>query len=91
MDIASTSATLFPTTTVTHPGVSLDSLPKIDLILISHDHYDHLDLKSIHALFERQRGEFAHTVFGIAQRFQAFNPAGAELVFVTPSNAFNPY
>jgi N-acyl-phosphatidylethanolamine-hydrolysing phospholipase D len=47
---------LFPTKTVTHPGVSLDSLPRIDLILISHNHYDHLDLKSIHALFERQRG-----------------------------------
>jgi L-ascorbate metabolism protein UlaG (beta-lactamase superfamily) len=47
---------LFPTKTVTHPGVTLDSLPRIDLILISHNHYDHLDLKSIHALFERQQG-----------------------------------
>jgi L-ascorbate metabolism protein UlaG (beta-lactamase superfamily) len=48
--------TLFPTKTVTHPGMSLDSLPRIDLILISHNHYDHMDLKSIHALFERQQG-----------------------------------
>jgi L-ascorbate metabolism protein UlaG (beta-lactamase superfamily) len=47
---------LFPTKTVTHPGVRLDSLPRIDLILISHNHYDHLDLKSIHALLERQQG-----------------------------------
>jgi L-ascorbate metabolism protein UlaG (beta-lactamase superfamily) len=46
---------LFPTKTVTHPGVSLDSLPRIDLILISHNHYDHMDLKSIHALFDRQK------------------------------------
>jgi hypothetical protein len=45
---------LFPTKTVTHPGVKLESLPRIDLILISHDHYDHLDLRSIHALFDRQ-------------------------------------
>jgi L-ascorbate metabolism protein UlaG (beta-lactamase superfamily) len=47
---------VFPTKTVTHPGVRLDSLPRIDLILISHDHYDHLDLNSIRALSERQPG-----------------------------------
>jgi L-ascorbate metabolism protein UlaG (beta-lactamase superfamily) len=47
---------LFPTKTVTHPGVRLESLPHIDLILISHDHYDHLDLKSIHAICDRQPG-----------------------------------
>jgi L-ascorbate metabolism protein UlaG (beta-lactamase superfamily) len=46
---------LFPTKTVTHPGVSLGNMPRIDLILISHNHYDHLDLKSIHALLERQK------------------------------------
>jgi L-ascorbate metabolism protein UlaG (beta-lactamase superfamily) len=44
-------------TTVTHPGVRLESLPRIDVILISHNHYDHLDLKSIHALIERQQGD----------------------------------
>ena len=29
------------------PGVSLDDLPKIHYILISHDHYDHLDLPTL--------------------------------------------
>ena len=57
--------TLFPTKTVTHPGVSLDSLPRIDLILISHNHYDHLDLKSIHALLERQKGNPPAVLVGL--------------------------
>src|ERR671937_491149 len=28
------------------PGVPLDSLPQIDFALLSHDHYDHADLRS---------------------------------------------
>ncbi|MBI3782649.1 MAG: MBL fold metallo-hydrolase [Deltaproteobacteria bacterium] len=35
------------------PGVPLSSLPAVDFVTISHDHYDHLDLPSIAALAKR--------------------------------------
>ncbi|WP_299939594.1 MBL fold metallo-hydrolase [uncultured Microbulbifer sp.] len=38
---------------VHNPGITIDSLPRVDAILISHDHYDHLDLNSISTLIER--------------------------------------
>ncbi|HEV2751887.1 MAG TPA: MBL fold metallo-hydrolase [Gemmatimonadales bacterium] len=46
---------VFGPKTVTNPGVLIESLPVIDVILISHNHYDHLDLRSLHALMDRQR------------------------------------
>ncbi len=32
------------------PGVSLDKLPAIDVVIISHNHYDHMDLESLKAI-----------------------------------------
>jgi len=35
------------------PGVEMDSLPRIDVVLLSHDHYDHLDLPTLRDLENR--------------------------------------
>jgi len=37
------------------PGVRLADLPKIDLILISHNHYDHMDVATLRTLWNRDR------------------------------------
>ena len=40
---------------VAEPGVRFDDLPKIDLVLVSHNHYDHMDLTTLRRLWDRDR------------------------------------
>jgi L-ascorbate metabolism protein UlaG (beta-lactamase superfamily) len=56
---------LFPSKTVTNPGVAVADLPRIDVVLISHNHYDHLDLDSLRAIFNRQRSNPPRVLAGL--------------------------
>jgi L-ascorbate metabolism protein UlaG (beta-lactamase superfamily) len=39
------------------PGIALENLPKIDYILLSHDHYDHMDVPSLKFISQRDKAK----------------------------------
>ncbi len=47
------------------PGVAFEDLPRIDAVLVSHDHYDHLDLPTLRRL-ARERAPMAVAPLGTA-------------------------
>ncbi len=56
------------------PGVAFEDLPKIDIILLSHNHYDHLDVATLTRLRER----FGPTVLVAAGDRRLLGPLGFE-------------
>ncbi len=40
---------------IVKPAISLNDLPELDVILISHNHYDHLDKKTVLGIVKRQK------------------------------------
>lgn len=52
------------------PAIPFEDLPKIDVILISHDHYDHLDLATIESLVARDNPQI-YAGLGVSRRFDS--------------------
>jgi L-ascorbate metabolism protein UlaG (beta-lactamase superfamily) len=54
------------------PGVSWDHLPRVDVVLISHNHYDHLDLPTLRRLAARGDSTFVVPV-GVGRLLRSKN------------------
>ena len=62
------------------PGLALADLPEIDVILLSHNHYDHMDLTSLRALRRRfPRAALVTTLGNAAYLAQKRLPGAVEL------------
>jgi N-acyl-phosphatidylethanolamine-hydrolysing phospholipase D len=53
------------------PGLAIDALPPIDLVLQSHDHYDHLDVQTVRLLARRSASTVWCAPLGLAVRLRA--------------------
>ncbi len=80
------------------PGLQLEQVPKIDLVVISHDHYDHLDLPSLKKIHTRDRPQIflglgaGHVLEGLNFKemkwWESASYKGLEIVF-TPAQHFS--
>ena len=61
------------------PGLALEALPPIDAVLVSHNHYDHMDLPSLRALHRRFRPLLLTTLGNAGPLRDAGVPGAVEL------------
>jgi L-ascorbate metabolism protein UlaG (beta-lactamase superfamily) len=59
------------------PPIALDDLPRIDAVLISHDHYDHLDMDTVRHL--AQRGSRFFVPLGIGAHLELWGVPLAQI------------
>jgi L-ascorbate metabolism protein UlaG (beta-lactamase superfamily) len=74
----SPSPTLGPTRL--HPApVALEALPPVDVVVISHDHYDHLDLPTVRFLLRRSTAPFVVPI-GIGEHLRCWGVPDERIV-----------
>jgi N-acyl-phosphatidylethanolamine-hydrolysing phospholipase D len=66
------------------PGLPLDDLPPLDAILITHDHYDHLDRLTVRTLASVGRNGARASIQGAAQQIVTTEQGGGAPLIVTP-------
>lgn len=54
------------------PAVDFDALPEIDVVMISHDHYDHLDRRTVRRLARRFPAAAWFCALGVGRRLAGF-------------------
>jgi L-ascorbate metabolism protein UlaG (beta-lactamase superfamily) len=59
------------------PGIRLEDLPKIDLILLSHNHYDHLDVNTMQEVVKKHKPRII-TPLGVKNFLEQERMDGAE-------------
>lgn len=57
---------------LTPPGVDFDALPPIDVVLLSHNHYDHLDASTVRRLARRCPDALWLCPMGLAEPLRSF-------------------
>lgn len=60
------------------PPIALDALPKVDAVVISHDHYDHLDEQTIRAL--AKTGVTFYVPLGVGVHLEVWEVDRAQIV-----------
>ena len=60
--------------------IQVDALPPVDAIVISHNHYDHLDLGTVRDLLEQQPGATFFVPLGMKAWFEEARSGGSENV-----------
>ena len=61
------------------PTLALEAMPKLDVVLISHDHYDHLGASTVKRLAELQPEARWVTSLGVGKRLRGFGVAAERI------------
>jgi L-ascorbate metabolism protein UlaG (beta-lactamase superfamily) len=70
------------------PGIKLEDLPRIDVLLLSHNHWDHLDIDRVRKIYDRQHPKII-TPLGVKAFLDQEHITGAEDIDWWQSVAIN--